>query len=61
MDKVSLVDIEDKSIVVNGCLLYGGSVETYIDIIANVFKWQHQDHTYGKDLKKIPIRKKGEK
>ena len=60
MDKVSAVVPADKFVVVDGVLL-NILKDDYIVSIADVFKWQHQDHTYDKNLKKIPIEKRGKK
>lgn len=53
VDKISLVDVEDQAFVIDGALWYGGCITDYIDIIAKAFKWQHQTHTYDKNLKRI--------
>jgi len=51
MDKVSAVVPADKFVVVDGALL-NILKDDYIVIIANAFKWQHQGHTYNKELKR---------
>jgi len=53
MDKVSFVDAEDGTIVIDGMLMYGGSVQRYIDTIADAFKYIHKSYTYDKNLKRI--------
>jgi len=51
-DRISLITMDDKTIVVDGVLMYGGFIEKYIDVIAKAFKWQHQTHMYNKELKR---------
>jgi len=51
IDKVSMVLAKDKFLVVDGVALTLEKNE-HIDVIAKAFKWQHQGHTYDKELKR---------